>query len=296
MDIGVVCPFDEFGSDLGAVRDFIQAAEDLGYRHLRILDHVLGADPKFYPEVNRSEFSHETPVHEPFTLMGYAAAMTKDLKLVTGVLVLPQRQTALVAKQAAEVDVLSGGRLRLGIGLGWNYAEYEALGQDFHNRGQRIEEQIAVLRALWTQEIVNFEGRWHHINHAGLNPLPVQRPIPIWMGAGGHAGPIPPERVLRRIARLADGWMPQFPLGEAGQETLARLHAYVREAGRNPDALGMKGNLRLSGKPPETWATEVKAWKEMGATHLSVETRVGGLRSPEEHIHAIQWFKEVTGV
>ena len=201
MQIGVTVPITEIGADFGGLQDYIQAAEDLGYAHVRILDHVLGADPKFHPEVPEFPYTHQTYIHEPFTLMGYLAAVTKKVQLVTGILILPQRQTALVAKQAAEVDVLSGGRLRLGIGIGWNPVEYEALGENFHNRGRRSEEQIALLRMLWTQDVVDFTGRWHRVTHAGLKPLPVQRPIPVWFGAGRSSSPIPPESVLRRIGR-----------------------------------------------------------------------------------------------
>ncbi len=296
MQVGVIFPQTEIEADPGAVREYAQAAEDLGYDHIFIADHVLGADPQFHPEVARTPYTYKSVVHEPFTTMGYIAAITKRLKLVTGILILPQRQTALVAKQAAEVDVLSGGRLRLGIGVGWNRVEYEALSQDFHNRGRRSEEQIAVLRALWTQEVVSFEGRWHHITHAGLNPLPVQRPIPIWIGIGGRAAPGPAEASLRRIARLADGWFHNIlPQDESARETIARVRDYIREAGRDPAAIGMEPRIRVVGKSPEEWAREVRAWMEMGATHLTVEPRWGGLRSTEEHIDTIRRFKEVAG-
>ena len=211
MYIGVNLPMTEIGADVGAIRDFAQAAEDLGYTSIRILDHVLGADPEHHPEVEHFPYTHKSVIHEPLTLMSYLAAITKKIHLVTGIIILPQRQTVLVAKQAAEVDVLSGGRLRFGIGLGWNPVEYEALGEDFHNRGRRCEEQIEVLRALWTQEVVSFSGRWHQISHAGLNPLPVQRPIPLWIGAGWSRDPIPVDAALRRIGRLADGWFATFP-------------------------------------------------------------------------------------
>src|SRR5216110_1916665 len=181
MQYGVVFPQIEFGNDVQAIKDYAQTAEGLGYDYLLVYDHVLGAHPTREPRLT-GPYTHEHPFHEPMVLFGFLAAVTRRLQLTTGVIILPQRQTALVAKQAAEVDVLSGGRLRLGIGVGWNPVEYEALGQDFHNRGRRCEEQITVLRALWTQEVVNFKGQWHQISHAGLNPLPVQRPIPIWIG------------------------------------------------------------------------------------------------------------------
>jgi probable F420-dependent oxidoreductase len=232
-------------------------------------------------------------MHEPFTLMGFLAAITRRVGLTTGILILPQRQTALVAKQAAEVDVLSGGRMRLGVGVGWNPLEYQALNQDFHTRGRRSEEQVAVLRALWTQEVVNFQGRWHHITHAGINPLPVQRPIPIWMGAGSTASPTPTEPVLRRVAQIADGWFPNFPPNQAGREAVARLRTYVAEAGRDQAAVGVEGRLRLAGKQPEDWANELREWQDLGATSVVVEARRGGLGGVDRHIAAIQRFREV---
>jgi probable F420-dependent oxidoreductase len=292
MHVGVNVPIIEFRADLVGLRDFVQAAEGLGYAHLRILDHVLGADPQFHPEVPEFPYTHQSYLHEPLTLMSYLAAITSKLHLVTAILILPQRQTALVAKQAAEVDVLSGGRLRLGIGVGWNPVEYEALGEDFHNRGRRCEEQIAVLRALWTQQVVDFKGKWHRINHAGLNPLPVQRPIPIWIGAGRSVRPIPPEAALRRIGRLADGWFPMFSPGEEGRQAIARMQGYAREAGRNPAAIGIEGRVAVAGRAPQDWLAQVKAWEELGATCLSVGTGGGGLKSPQEHIDALRRFKE----
>ena len=211
MNIGAIFPQTELGADPGAIREFVQAVEAMGYANLFVADHVLGADTQFHHHPSLANYSHKSVVHESLTLLGYMAAITTHITLATGILILPQRQTALVAKQAAEIDVLSGGRLRLGIGVGWNEVEYEALNQDFHTRGRRSAEQIAVLRALWTQEVVDFHGRWHDITHAGLNPLPVQRPIPIWFGVGGSQNPQPPDAVLRRVARLADGWSPEYP-------------------------------------------------------------------------------------
>lgn len=284
MQVGVVFPQLEIGSDPAAIRDYAQAAEELGYAHLLAYDHVLGADIQHHPGWN-GPYNHKDMFHEPFVLFGYLAALTRRLQFVSGVIILGQRQTALVAKQAAEVDVLSEGRLRLGVGIGWNAVEYEALGENFHNRGRRSEEQIAVLRALWTQEVVNFQGRWHRITHAGLNPLPVQRPIPIWLG--GRAEP-----VIQRVARLADGWFPQFRPDRAGEETMARLHQYARDAGRDPASIGIEGRVSIAGRAPEDWAQEAEAWKKLGATHLSVNTMGAGLRSPQEHINAVRQFKE----
>ena len=294
MRVGVVFPQTEIGPDPVAIRDYVQAAEDLGYSHLIAYDHVLGADTRFH-EGWSGGYALNDMFHEPSVVFGYMAAITKTLELVTAILILGQRQTALVAKQAAEVDVLSGGRLRLGVGIGWNHVEYEALGQNFHNRGRRTEEQIALLRALWTQEVVNFKGRWNHVTDAGINPLPVQRPIPIWMGAGGRLSPVPPERVLRRVARLADGWFPQFSPDEAGRETITRVREYAREEGRDPSVIGMEARINIADGNPEFWVERAKAWEELGATHISVNTMRAGLESSEAHINAIRQFKEVVG-
>ena len=199
MRLGVVFPQTEIGTDPGPIRAFAQAAEELGYLHILAFDHVLGADIRDRPGWNGA-YDYTHLFHEPFVLFGYLAAVTSRAELVTSVLILGQRQTALVAKQAAEVDVLTGGRLRLGIGIGWNEVEYEALNENFHNRGARSEEQVALMRALWTQEVVNFDGRWHKVTAAGINPLPVQRPISVWFGGRADA-------VLRRIARIGDGFI-----------------------------------------------------------------------------------------
>ena len=292
MELGVTVPIVEFGDDLGGVREFVQAAEQLGYTHIRILDHVLGADPQYHPEVPRFPYTHQSYIHEPFTLMAFLSGITTTIKLVTGILILPQRQTALVAKQAAEVDVLSGGRLRLGSGIGWNPVEYEALGQNFHTRGRRCEEQIAVLRKLWTQELVNFEGRDHKISHAGIRPLPIQRPIPIWLGAGSSANPIPTERVLKRIGYIADGWFPMFPYDHPNRGVVEQVQEYARSAGRNPSEIGMEGRIRMASNGPEDWLAESKAWEEMGATHLSASTVGPQITTIDQHIDALQQLKE----
>ena len=288
MQIGVVFPQTEIGPDPAAVRDYAQAAEDMGYSHILAYDHVLGASRDARPDW-RGPYDHKSQFHEPFVLFGYLAGVTSSIELVTGIIILPQRQTALVAKQAAAVDVLSGGRLRLGIGIGWNQVEYEALGEDFHTRGRRVEEQVALMRALWTEEVVTFQGRWHTVTAAGINPLPVQRPIPLWMGGGA-------EPVIRRIARLADGWFPQFRPDDRGRETLQRLHDYAREAGRDPGDIGIEGRASIGNGTADDWAAEVEAWRAIGATHLGVNTMGAGLSSPADHIDALRRFKEAAGV
>jgi probable F420-dependent oxidoreductase len=292
LKVGAIFPQTEIGTELGAIRAFVHAVEDFGYDHIFIADHVLGADPQVHTHPSLGRYSYKSVVHEPFTLMAYMAAITSRITLSTGILILPQRQTAQVAKQAAEVDVLSGGRMRLGIGVGWNEVEFEALNQDFHNRGPRSAEQIAVMRALWTQEVVDFHGRWHDISHAGLNPLPVQRPIPIWLGVGGRQSPRPPDVVLRRVGRLADGWCPNIPTNEDGQAIVAQVHQYAREAGRDPSQIPLEGRVRIGGRPPEAWMKEVEAWQRLGATQFIAEAREGGLKFPDEHIAAMRQFKE----
>jgi len=289
-----VFPQTEIGADPVAVRDYAQAAESLGYDHLLVYDHVVGANAASRPGW-RGAYRHTDMFHEPFVLFGYLAGVTTTLELVTAVLILGQRQTALVAKQAAEVDLLTGGRLRLGVGVGWNQIEYEALNQEFSNRGSRYAEQIALLREFWTKDVVGFEGRYHKIDYAGINPQPVQRPIPIWMGAGARANPVPTDRVLRRVARLADGWFPQMQPGDDAKATVERLMKFASEAGRDGAAIGMEARINLADGDPEFWQEQARVWQEMGATHVSVNTMRAGLTSPQDHINAIQQFKEVIG-
>ena len=295
MEVGVIFPQTEIEPDPLAIKDFVQAAEGLGYSYIFIADHVLGADPAHHNFPALRTYSHKSVVHETLTLMGYLAGITERIGLTTGILILPQRQTVLVAKQAAEVDVLSGGRLRLGIGVGWNSVEFEALGEDFHNRGARSAEQIEVMRALWTQDVVDFHGRWHNITHAGLNPLPIQRPIPVWLGVGSSQSPMPPDRVLKRVAKLADGWCPSFNPDETGRSIIDKVQGFMREIDRDPESLGLDGRLRTSGKQPEDWMDEAKAWQDLGATYLSIENRQGGLKTAGEHIEAMRRFKDATG-
>ena len=293
MKAGVIFPQTECGTDVAAIGAFVREVEAMGFDHLFVADHVLGADPKFHSHPSLATYSHEAVVHEALTLMAYLAAITQRLTLATGILILPQRQTALVAKQAAQIDVLSGGRLRLGIGVGWNAVEFEALNETFDNRGRRSAEQVAVLRALWTQPVVDFLGEFHRISHAGLNPMPIQRPIPIWFGVGSRDQPVPPEAALRRIARLADGWSPNFAPDAQGQALVARVHQHAREAGRDPAKIPLEGRIRLAGQGPDGWEKQVDAWKTLGATSVIAEPRGAGLRFPEGHLDVLGRFKEM---
>lgn len=287
MRIGAVFPQLESGTDPVAIRDYAQAVEAMGYTHILAYDHVLGAGTTTRPDWS-GPYTSESLFHEPFVLFGYLAAVTKSIELVTGVIILPQRQTALVAKQAAEVDLLSGGRLRLGVGVGWNAVEYDGLNENFKNRGARSEEQIALLRALWSQTAINFKGRWHTIEDAGINPLPPRRSIPIWIG--GYT-----EATLKRIGAMGDGWFPWRPPSEEMRAQIARLHDYARAAGRDPATIGLEPQLTISRVPEEEWESYVEGWRQLGATHLCVNTMGAGLGSLENHIAALRRVKERLG-
>lgn len=280
MRIGAVFPQTEFGDDPAAMRDYAQAIEALGYSHILLYDHVLGASTATRPNWS-GPYTSDTPFHEVFVLLVYLAGLTRTLELVTGVLVLPQRQTALLAKQAAELDLLSGGRLCLGVGVGWNEVEYEGLGENFRNRGARSEEQIALLRELWTKPVVTFAGRYHQIDNAGISPLPVQRPIPVWIG--GYA-----EQTLRRVAAIGDGWFPWFAPDERARAQIEQLRGLAHQAGRSPDAIGIEPQLSLGRVPAAEWARYAEDWRGLGATHLCVNTMGAGSISPDQHIAALQ--------
>jgi probable F420-dependent oxidoreductase len=293
VQIGVVFPQSEIGSDPSVIRDFAQAVEDLGYSHLVVYDHVLGAVHEGREPRLTGPYTEETLFHEPFVLFGYLAALTKRIELVTGVIILPQRQTALVAKQAVEVDVLSGGRLRLGIGTGWNYVEYDSLNENFHNRGKRQEEQVEVMRALWAEPHVTFKGKWHTIEDAGINPLPVRRKIPLWFG--GHE-----DVTLRRIAKWGDGWiMLAHPAGPVADAEFAKLRSYVKEQGRDPKSVGIEVWVSTGEGGPDDWRKQFLAWKEAGVTHVTVNStynrgphkRIAG-RTVADHMAAMKQYRE----
>jgi probable F420-dependent oxidoreductase len=288
VKIGVVFPQTEFGNDPIAIRDYAQTAEALGFDHVLAYDHVLGANPDRLGGWS-GRYTYQDAFQEPLVLFGYMAAVTTQIEFITGILILPQRQTALVAKQAATLDLLSGGRLRLGVGIGWNAVEYVALNQDFKTRGRRVEEQIHLLRQLWTQPLVQFSGQWHTILDAGLNPLPAQRPIPIWFG--GHA-----DAVLSRVARLGDGWLPLYPTPEQARPALEQLDRYLVEAGRTRAEVGIEPRISYGSGDPAAWTPLKQGWQELGATHLCVNTMGCGLATPADHLAALRTFANAIGL
>lgn len=288
MNFGVVFPQTEFGSDPAAVRDYAQAVEGMGYSHILAYDHILGANPD-RPGGWRGTYTHESSFLEPFVLFSYMAGFAPRLGFFTGILILPQRQTVLVAKQAATLDVLCEGKFRLGVGLGWNEVEYTALNENFHNRGRRSEEQVAVLRALWTEPLVNFEGKWHHIPDAGIKPLPVQRPIPIWFG--GTA-----EEALKRAARIGDGWIPNIRQVEDARKPAELLRQELVSAGRNPLEFGIEPRLLYGDGNPSQWHSTARIWEELGATGFSINTMGAGLATPQAHLDALARFAREMGV
>ncbi|HEY2997614.1 MAG TPA: LLM class F420-dependent oxidoreductase [Acidimicrobiales bacterium] len=287
MRIGVVFPQTELGGDVGAVRAYGEGVAGLGYTHLLAYDHVVGADPAVH-EGWAGPYDVTTTFHEPFVMFGYLAGLI-DIELVTGIIILPQRQTALVAKQAAEVDLLTGGRFRLGVGLGWNHVEYEALGQRFDQRGRRLSEQIGLLRRLWTEPSVTHAGEFDTVTAAGLAPLPVQRPIPVWIG--GSSDP-----AYRRIGRLADGWFPQIRPGDDLARALDLIAAAAGSAGRDPSTIGMEGRVTWNPDDPDRFARQVDRWRAAGATHVSIDTMRSGQRTVDDHLAALTAAAVIAGV
>lgn len=288
MQIGVVFPQTEFGNDPVAMHDYAQAVEALGYSHVLAYDHVLGANPDRLGGWS-GPYTHREAFHEPFVLFSYMAALTTRLSFITGILILPQRQTVLVAKQAASFDVVSGGRFRLGIGVGWNAVEYEALGEEFATRGRRSEAQIALLRRLWIEPLVTVHDEWHDISDAGINPLPVQRPVPIWLG--GHA-----DVVLARVARLGDGWLPNYHTAQEAAAALEALDGYLAQQGRTRGDIGIEPRLHYKGGTPETWRSTIDGWHAAGADYFSLNTMACGFTTPAQHMQALQHFAESVDV
>jgi probable F420-dependent oxidoreductase len=282
MRLNAQFPTRDIGSDPIKMRDWAQAAEDLGFAYIEVPDHVFGATARdgWTPLYNESD-----PFHETFTTLAFLAAVTKTIRLSSGVLILPQRQTGVVAKQAAQVDILSGGRLRLGIGVGWNHVEYEALGTEWKTRGARQAEQVKVLRKLWTEELVTFSGRFHDLREVNIMPPPVQRPIPIWFGGSSDA-------VVKRAAELGDGWMPIIPPDEQAEAKLATLRAHLKAFGRDPATFGIEGWIRVNERDPQRWAAAADGWRKLGAD-MAMLYPMYRMESFDEQIETLRRFKEV---
>lgn len=275
MRIGAVLPHDEIGTDPGAIRAYAEGLEGLGVANLLVYDHVLGAD-RDRPGGFEGVYDKDVAFHEPFVVLGFVAAVTERLELVPAVLILPQRQTALVAKQAAELAVLSGNRLRLGIGTGWNAMEYLALDEPFHNRGRRQEEQVELLRRLWSADTIDFDGEYHTVEHAGINPRPSQ-PIPLWFGG---SAPV----VLERCARLGDGWLPLGSPNDSSRQRLDDIRRHRQHAGLSMDGFVVQAQAQYAGGDPDRWRKHAERWRELGATHLSVATHRAGPTDADGHV------------
>ncbi|MDB6061644.1 MAG: Luciferase [Verrucomicrobiaceae bacterium] len=292
MRIGVVFPQTEIGADPIAIRDFAQAAEANNFDFIAAYDHIVGASAAAYDKQRlQGPYRERHMFHEPLVLFGYLAGVTQRIELVTGILILPQRQTVLVAKQAAQVDVLSGGRLRLGVGSGWNDVEYTALGVPFAQRGKRLEQQVKLLRELWTQPLVEFNGEFDVVPNAGLNPLPIQQPIPIWFGGSD-------PRVIKRVGEIGDGWMPLFKQFEPGMsralsaelppaDLFEQMREHARTAGRDASTIGIECRLSFSRQTEDDWQRTGDIFSKAGATHLALVTMNAGLSSPDQHIAAM---------
>ena len=284
MKLGAVFPQTEIGEDPARVRAFAEGVKELGFDHLMAYDHVLGADRDVHQHLV-GPYRAEHQFHEILVLFGYLAAVAPGLELVTGVIIAPQRQTALLAKQTAEVDVLTGGRFRCGLGIGWNDVEYEALGMDFADRGRRFDEQIDLLRRFWTEPVFDFDGRWHKVTAAGINPLPVQRPIPVWIGGSA-------ERALKRAAVKADGLFPQRPLEGGWAATLEQVRFWAEEAGRDWSGFGIDQRISVAEGSPDDWRATAEEWRGLGATHITVVTMGAGFESPDQHLERLREARE----
>jgi probable F420-dependent oxidoreductase len=282
MKLNAFFPTRDIGSDPAKIRDWAQAAEDLGYATIEVPDHVFGATARdgWVPLYNEKDAFHET-----FVTLGFLAAVTKKIGLSSGILIAPQRQTGVIAKQAAEVDLLSGGRLRLGVGVGWNHVEYEALGMEWKTRGARQAEQIEVLRRLWSEDLVSFEGRFHNLKEVNILPPPAQRPIPIWFGGSSDAA-------MTRAARLGDGWMPIMAPDAAAEQKLEALREQLKSCGRDPSRFGIEAWLRMQDSDPRGWAEAAQGWRRLGADMVMLYPMYR-IPSFDENIETLRRFKEV---
>ena len=287
MQIGAVLPHHEIGTDPGAIKAYLQGVEDLGMTHLLIYDHVMGADAD-RPGGFKGPYDKDVAFHEPFTFFAFAAAVTERIELVTTVLVLPQRQTVLAAKQAAEVALLSNNRLRLGVGTGWNTVEYQALNEEFTNRGKRQEEQVDLMRKLWTSDSSSYDGRYHTVDRASINPRP-DRPIPIWFGGSAPA-------LLERCARQGDGWMPLGGANDKSQALLDQIRTHREAAGLSMDGFGVQAQAQYAGGDPERWRGHASKWEAIGATHMAVATHNAGPTDVDGHLARIAEYRDAVAV
>ena len=291
MKFGVnLYKFPRYGAQKAKLAEFVRTADALGYHQVRVLDHVVGIVAEKHGGIKQTPYTAASDIHECFALMAWLSAQTTNIRFCTGVLVLPQRQTVLVAKQAAEVDILSGGRITLGVGIGYNPVEFKAMGASFKDRARRFEEQIAVLRLLWTNEVVNYTGAFHDIEDACLAPLPIQRPIPLWIGVGRLIDPIPPDVVLNRIGRLADGWLPMFRATPEARAAIAKVNQAATAAGRKPEDIGLEMNLWVEDKPKAQLLDDIAIARDMGARHLNC---VFPITDPDTEIDCIKRFRDV---
>ena len=281
MKIGVIFPQTEIGNNPEDIKLYGKTVESIGFSHILAYEHVVGANLKNRPDWS-GVYNINNPFHEPFVLFSFLSSITNRIKFLTGVIILPQRQAVLVAKQAASLDVLSNGRLELGIGIGWNNLEYEALGMNFKNRGKRCEEQIEVLKKLWSSKSVDYKGKYHSIPDVGINHMP-KRPIPIWIGGGA-------EVVLRRTARLADGWLAQIQPDQTGMEKIKRFREYISEYGRDQNKIGINGTLIIKNRNKSQLQDQIQKWTELGATQISINTMGLGLESVSEHLSILEKF------
>ena len=284
MQLNAFFPTRDIGTDPAKIRDWAQAAQDLGYASIEVPDHVVGATARdgWTPLYDQTNAFHET-----FVTLGFLAAVTDRIKLSSGILISPQRQTALIAKQAAEVDVLCGGRFRLGIGVGWNHVEYEALGMDWKTRGARQAEQVEVLRRLWCEDLLSFKGRFHDLREVNILPRPVQRPIPIWFGGASDA-------VVARAAKLGDGWMPIAAPDAAMQQKLGSLREQLKSHGRDPSKFGLEGWLRMLDSDPQQWGAAAEGWRKLGADMVMLYPMYD-IKTVDGQIEQLRRFKEVAG-
>ncbi|NJN51621.1 MAG: LLM class F420-dependent oxidoreductase [Gammaproteobacteria bacterium] len=278
MQIGIVLPHHEIGTDPGAIRAFAQGAENLGFSHLLIYDHVLGADPDRPGGWKNRPYDKDVQFHEPLTTFAFIAAVTQRIEMMTAVLILPQRQTALVAKQAAEVALLSGGRFRLGIGTGWNTIEYEALNEDFATRGRRQAEQVDLLRKLWAEDSLTYQGKYHTVSAASINPRPAQT-IPIWFGGAAPA-------LITRCAQLGDGWIPLMGPTPDAAAAIESLKSQRAAAGKSWDGFGIQAQAQIRGGDADRWRGHADKWRALGATHLAVATHNAGLQGVDAQLRA----------